>query len=145
VEPSGLPEAPQEKVEATAADVGGRGIAAGAILPVQALASALGSGDENRGPSNGDAHGQAHQGPAADISAVGKVPAVEDGPSRGGDAVKAGGNTRQLDDLLAELLRPMVRQWLDENMSRALEKAVRVEVGEGARSAVSKLRGTDKT
>ena len=30
--------------------------------------------------------------------------------------------------MLADLLRPMVRQWLDENMRGALEKAVRTEM-----------------
>ncbi len=49
-----------------------------------------------------------------------------------------------LDDLLADMLRPMVRQWLDDNMTRALEKAVRIEVAEGIKSATSKLGGSKK-
>ena len=44
-----------------------------------------------------------------------------------------------LDDTLAELLRPMVRQWLDQNMMRALEKAVRVEMTESVMSAMAAL------
>ena len=32
------------------------------------------------------------------------------------------------EDVLAEMLRPMVRKWLDENMGRAIEKAVKAEV-----------------
>lgn len=39
-------------------------------------------------------------------------------------------SVKTLDDTLAELLRPMVRSWLDQNMMRALEKAVRVEVAD---------------
>ena len=35
--------------------------------------------------------------------------------------------------MLADLLRPMVRQWLDENMLRALEKAVHQEMAAKAR------------
>jgi len=51
----------------------------------------------------------------------------------------ATGPTDSLDDKLAELLRPMVRQWLDDNMLRALEKAVSIEVAEGALTALQKL------
>lgn len=43
-----------------------------------------------------------------------------------------------LDDLLAEMLRPMVRQWLDDNMRSALEKAVRAETS-------AALKPADKT
>jgi cell pole-organizing protein PopZ len=48
--------------------------------------------------------------------------------------------SRSLDDTLAELLRPMVRQWLDENMSRALTKAVEVEIAERARQELSRRK-----
>ncbi|MGH6816294.1 MAG: DUF2497 domain-containing protein, partial [Hyphomicrobiaceae bacterium] len=43
-------------------------------------------------------------------------------------------SVRTLEDTVAELLRPMLRQWLDQNMPRVLEKALRVEVAEGLRS-----------
>lgn len=36
--------------------------------------------------------------------------------------------TRTLDDTAAELLRPMLRQWLDANMPRIVEKALRIEL-----------------
>jgi cell pole-organizing protein PopZ len=35
---------------------------------------------------------------------------------------------RTLDDMIIELLRPMIRQWLDENMPRMVEKALRIEL-----------------
>jgi hypothetical protein len=31
---------------------------------------------------------------------------------------------------VAELLRPMLREWLDANMPRIMEKALRIEVAE---------------
>jgi cell pole-organizing protein PopZ len=42
------------------------------------------------------------------------------------DAPFAPGGT--LDDSMAELLRPMLRQWLDDNMPRIVERALRVEM-----------------
>lgn len=38
---------------------------------------------------------------------------------------------RSVEDLVAELLRPMLRQWLDENMPRIVEKALRIELASG--------------
>ncbi len=38
--------------------------------------------------------------------------------------------TRTLEDTVAELLRPMLRQWLDANMPRIVEKALRVELAQ---------------
>ncbi len=49
------------------------------------------------------------------------------------------GAEKSLDDTLAELLRPVVRQWLDENMARALEKAVKIEMADSVKSAMTKL------
>ena len=40
--------------------------------------------------------------------------------------------------MLAEIMRPMVRKWLDENMKQALEKAVRAEVADSVRDLVAK-------
>ncbi len=37
---------------------------------------------------------------------------------------------RTLDDTAAELLRPMLRHWLDENMPRIVEKALRIEMAQ---------------
>jgi hypothetical protein len=41
-----------------------------------------------------------------------------------------GGPLRSLEDTVVELLRPMLRQWLDDNMPRIVEKALRVELAE---------------
>jgi cell pole-organizing protein PopZ len=40
---------------------------------------------------------------------------------------------RSLEDTVADLLRPMLRDWLDANMPRIVEKALRVELAEGAK------------
>lgn len=40
---------------------------------------------------------------------------------------------RTLEDTVAELLRPMLRQWLDANMPRIVEKALRVELADSAK------------
>ncbi|HZA01801.1 MAG TPA: DUF2497 domain-containing protein, partial [Hyphomicrobiaceae bacterium] len=37
---------------------------------------------------------------------------------------------RTLEDTVTDLLRPMLRQWLDANMPRIVEKALRVELAE---------------
>jgi len=39
-------------------------------------------------------------------------------------------STSTLDDTAAELLRPMLRQWLDDNMPRIVERALRIELAE---------------
>ena len=45
------------------------------------------------------------------------------------DALSASGKT--LEDSVKEMLRPVLRQWLDENMSRVLTAALREELREG--------------
>ncbi len=42
------------------------------------------------------------------------------------------GPVRTLEDTVSELLRPMLRQWLDENMPRIVEKALKIEVADRA-------------
>jgi cell pole-organizing protein PopZ len=44
------------------------------------------------------------------------------------DAPASAPVTRTLEDTVAELLRPMLRDWLDSNMPRIVEKALRVEL-----------------
>ena len=65
--------------------------------------------------------------PAAAVAMVAPSdPAVaSDGPS---PSPATSANTTGAEDVLAEMLRPMVRKWLDENMGRAIEKAVKAEV-----------------
>jgi cell pole-organizing protein PopZ len=43
---------------------------------------------------------------------------------------------RTLEDTVADLLRPMLRQWLDSNMPRIVEKALRVELAENVKPVV---------
>jgi cell pole-organizing protein PopZ len=44
------------------------------------------------------------------------------------------GGVRTLDDTIIELLRPMIRQWLDDNMPRMVEKALRIELAASLQS-----------
>lgn len=41
---------------------------------------------------------------------------------------------RTVEDIVAELLRPMLREWLSENMPRMVEKALRIELAEGLKT-----------
>lgn len=43
---------------------------------------------------------------------------------------------RSMEDTVAELLRPMLRQWLDNNMPRIVERALRVELAASAKPKV---------
>lgn len=49
-----------------------------------------------------------------------------------------------LEGALAQLLRPMVRQWLDQNMTRALETAVRIELADGLKNGNAAAKPGDK-
>lgn len=51
-------------------------------------------------------------------------------------AVPAGSavGVRTVEDIVAELLRPMLREWLAENMPRMVEKALRIELAEGLKT-----------
>jgi cell pole-organizing protein PopZ len=44
------------------------------------------------------------------------------------------GPTGTIEDTTAELLRPMLRQWLADNMPRMVEKALHIEVAESVKT-----------
>ncbi len=44
-----------------------------------------------------------------------------------------------MDETVVELLRPLLRDWLDKNMPRLIEPALKAEI-EALRSAISKNR-----
>ncbi len=48
------------------------------------------------------------------------------------------GAEQPFDDTVADLLRPMIREWLDANMPRILEKAVRKEMADRPASRAGK-------
>lgn len=68
--------------------------------------------------------------PAAPVPAA---PAAAPAPTGAAVALPAGHPLRTMEDTVAELLRPMLRQWLDANMPRIVEKALRVELAESAK------------
>ncbi|HMM13543.1 MAG TPA: DUF2497 domain-containing protein [Parvibaculum sp.] len=45
----------------------------------------------------------------------------------------SGGGGRTLEDLVADLLRPMLKQWLDQNLPPLVEQLVREEIERVAR------------
>ena len=51
-------------------------------------------------------------------------------PGQAGTAV----GVRTVEDIVAELLRPMLREWLAENMPRMVEKALRIELADGLKT-----------
>jgi cell pole-organizing protein PopZ len=52
---------------------------------------------------------------------------------------------RTLEDTVAELLRPMLRQWLETNMPRIVEKALKTELGDSAHPAKAPGSGNERS
>ena len=52
-----------------------------------------------------------------------------------------GGGIRTLDDTIIDLLRPMIRQWLDDNMPRMVEKALRIELAASLQAKSEAAKG----
>ena len=57
-------------------------------------------------------------------------PAKAAGPADLVPAAAAVNGVRTLEDTVVDLLRPMIRQWLDDNMPRMVEKALRIELAQ---------------
>ncbi len=59
-----------------------------------------------------------------------------------------GGQVRTLEDTVAELLRPLLREWLENNMPRIVENALRLEVAESVKKqlevTVNKPNGLER-
>lgn len=62
--------------------------------------------------------------PAAPVSAASNIAPLE----------RQTVGVRTIEDMVAELLRPMLREWLAENMPRIVEKALRIELAEGLKT-----------
>ncbi len=63
---------------------------------------------------------------------------------RGASPVNVDGMSDAFEETAAELLRPMLRQWLDSNMPRIVEKALRRELAENPPMAARSDRDDDK-
>jgi cell pole-organizing protein PopZ len=86
------------------------------VVPAGGSTPAQGAGAAGKPPGAGSPSGPAINGPAGTpVIAAGSEP------------------TKTLEDTVAELLRPMLRQWLDANLPRIVEKALRVELAEAAK------------
>ncbi len=55
--------------------------------------------------------------------------------------LSGGPTTRSLEDAVSEMLRPLLREWLETNMPRIVENALRIEVAEGLQADTSRERG----
>jgi cell pole-organizing protein PopZ len=99
---------------------------------------------EKAGPPNGAAPT-----PAADAKPAATAPPAEDKPAL---AVKPGpsvtmseaapvtpGIGKSMEDTVVELLRPLLREWLDKNMPRLIEPALKAEL-EALRDVIDKGR-----
>lgn len=70
--------------------------------------------------------------PAAPASAVGvRAPVVTVAPAPAASVAPA---VRSLEDLIGDMLRPMLQQWLTDNMPRIVEKALRVEAAKSVKT-----------
>lgn len=68
---------------------------------------------------------------APPVQTVGSVDAVtQTGPAQLGAAPAAGQPPRTLEDMVADMVKPMLQKWLTDNMPRIIEKALRSEAGQ---------------
>lgn len=63
-------------------------------------------------------------------------PPAQPAPAASADSMPGG-----IEDTTADLLRPMLRQWLAENMPRMVEKALSIELAESVKSSTRKIGG----
>lgn len=72
---------------------------------------------------------------AARVSPPGstQAPAAQTATLAARPAAAPGAQGRTLEDTVVELLRPMLRQWLDANMPRIVEKTLRAEMSEDSK------------
>lgn len=71
----------------------------------------------------------------AEAAAGGSLSALVAAVDRAHTGSTLGDGTRTIEDLVKELMRPMVKQWLDENLPRLTERLVRREIERLARNA----------
>ena len=70
-----------------------------------------------------------------EVAAAGSLSALVAAVDRAHGGTTLGDGNRTLEDLVKELMRPMVKEWLDENLPRLTERLVRREIERLARSA----------
>ena len=117
-----------------------------AQAPARPTVEAKQPGGAMNGSANGSMNGSAtKEGTASPVTdGAAKVPAVPapsvaalaptpPAPLGSTATLPSAQPIRTMEDTVAELLRPMLRQWLDANMPRIVEKALRVELAESAK------------
>ena len=103
------------------------GSAAGAGLSALVAGSAVVEGVDNGTSTANSALDALAQGLAASAVTTGKA---IDSAARSQAGMQASQAVRTLEETVTDLLRPMLRQWLDANLPSIVEKALRVELAE---------------
>lgn len=133
----------------TATVTGGGDAAHGAVKPAQPspeLMSAPVKAEDASAPAQSSLATavNAPPAPAAVTSPSPALPAIATptavSPATAAPAVLGLGGVRTVEDIVAELLRPMLREWLAENMPRMVEKALRIELAEGLKTVTQTSR-----
>lgn len=133
----------------TATAAGGGDAAQGAVKPVQSspehMSAALKAEDASAPAQSSLA--TAVNAPPAPAAVTSPSPALlaiatpaAASPATAAPAVLGLGGVRTVEDIVAELLRPMLREWLAENMPRMVEKALRIELAEGLKTVTQTAR-----
>lgn len=130
--PVAVPAPKKPKVVAASLPIAGIGAAASAAPELPAFEAASSS------PGSVPAAPAAALAPPASVAPAAGLPQVASVATGlaatlatpAGSAV----GVRTVEDIVAELLRPMLREWLAENMPRMVEKALRIELAEGLKT-----------
>ena len=72
---------------------------------------------------------------SAPIEAPGREPTSPEAGASADQSPPTGASNQALENLLREMLRPMLQRWLDDNLPSMVEQAVRAEVARGAGDA----------
>jgi cell pole-organizing protein PopZ len=77
-------------------------------------------------------------GPHGSVASSALTLRADSGPHAAHDLAEAGSGglpvARTIEDTVAELLRPMLKNWLAENMPKIVERALRKELDDSSRS-----------
>jgi len=87
------------------------------------------------GPRLGASEPRAIGAASAPVEAPGREPTAPEAGASADQPPQIGASNQALENLLREMLRPMLQRWLDDNLPSMVEQAVRAEVARGAGDA----------
>ncbi len=106
--------------------------ASDAAAALDALALGLAAfGSEQKKPATAKAATPPAPVPAAVAAIETKAPVITVAPAPASSAAPA---VRSLEDVISDMMRPMLQQWLTDNMPRIVEKALRVEAAKSVKT-----------